>query len=133
VPDLQDMARLIPGRKSHVEPNPYEVGDFVFKFRPKKDEAFWESEWMRRHFSVRVGLDNVYRFTDIPVYADTHLIRAAYKGIWSAEDTFTVYFRAEGDTKRGQFQFEGDDVNCQLDSIPWGSVAWKGRLEKSLN
>ncbi len=134
VPDLPEMARLVSGRKCHAEPNPHGAGDFILRFGAKKDVAIRKYEWKGQTFLVKVGLDNVYRFTDTP-YSDILLIRAAYKGNWSAEDTFTMLYHFVGDTKRGQiqYQFEGDEVTCRATSAPYGSVEWKCRLEKTSN
>jgi CubicO group peptidase (beta-lactamase class C family) len=129
VPDLPDMARLISGRKYRREKNPYGLGDFTFVFGTKKDEALYEFEIWGVSFSASVGLDNVYRFTN------SKIGKIAIKGLWSAEDTITLYYHIVGGTGRGQaqFKFDGDNVNYQQDDIVWGSRSLKGRLKKSSN
>ena len=135
VPDLPDMARLISGRKCRVEKNPYGFGDFGFVFGINKDEALYEYEYEGIHYSVKVGLDNVYRFTDIRRFNKRLAVKMGVKGRWSAKDTFTLEWHFVGYTSKGQTQikFDGDKVYTQDDDIVWGSSSFKGQLEKPSN
>ena len=83
VPDLPDMARLISGHKCRVEKNPYGIGDRVFVFGTKKDEAPFEFEHEGVQYSTKVGLDNVYRFTDMRRFNEGLKTKYALKGLWT--------------------------------------------------
>lgn len=135
VPNLPDMARLISGRKCRIEKNPYGIGDRVFVFGTKKDEALYEWEHEGVQYSTKVGLDNVYRFTDMMRFNEGLETKFALKGLWSTEDTFTLYWHNVGDTSKGraQFKFDGDYVNAHIEDVVWGPIPFNGTLEKSSN
>lgn len=133
VTDFPDTARSVSGRKWQVESNPYGIGDSVLIFSEGEDEAHFEWENAGVKYSGKVGLDDAYRFTDMRRFSEGLESKMALKGVWSAEDTFTIYYHNVGFTSKGRSQvtFDGDLFNALTDDIVWGPMQTKGRLEKS--
>jgi len=125
VPELPAIALEISGETYSLHENRFNYDDFRFVFDPALDTAtFSYTAKVHDVASFRVGLDNVYRFTDTAIGPF-----AAY-GSWTAPDTFEVTYQHIGYSAPAQFAltFDQDAIEVREVSLT-GTYTYSGKAE----
>jgi CubicO group peptidase (beta-lactamase class C family) len=125
VPELPAIALEISGETYVLEANRWNYDNFQFVFGPALDYAeFSYTAKVHDAASLRVGLDNVYRFTD------TDIGPFAAVGTWTAPDTFELSCQHIGYSAPAQFilTFNQDDIDVTEVSLT-GSYTYSGQMQ----
>ena len=125
VPELPAIALEISGETYALETNRWNYDNFQFVFEPALDNAtFSYTAKVHDVASLRVGLDNVYRFTD------TDIGPFAAIGTWTAPDTFELSCQHIGYSAPAQFifTFNQDYIDVTEVSLT-GSYTYSGQMQ----
>jgi hypothetical protein len=98
VPALPPMAMGISGNTYLLEENNWNYDNFQLVFEPEADYATFSYTAKESDvISCRVGLDNVYRFTE------TDIGTFAAVGAWTSPDTFEISYQQIGYSNPGKW------------------------------
>jgi CubicO group peptidase (beta-lactamase class C family) len=128
VPDLPPLSQTISGVKYNIEPNDTGFGSIGFNFGLKNGAAIMEFILMDKQHSVEIGLDGVYRITELHEetvsfegdWLNEKFITVgstvACKGEWLNEDTFRFSFVNVGHTDgaSAEIKFIGDNAEISM-------------------
>jgi hypothetical protein len=124
VPPLPEIAREITGRAYTMDNNGLGLKSFSLSF--KEGAATIELHFQDRSARLAIGLDNVFRLTDLGGVGTL-----AERGAWVDGHTFQLDERFLGDASRRELQlaFEGDRVEVTAKGLDSGSLEiFQGRL-----
>lgn len=112
VPALPARAREISGRIWRFDPNPPALESFVLRFNPTA-EARLTLVTRAGRFDMPVGLDGVYRFSEVSPSGQA----AGLKGTWLSEREFVLRYDeiAGPNSFLLHLDFAGDDIRVRLD------------------
>ncbi len=111
VAPLPEMAREISGKTYVFDPNPSTLESVSFEFDDSSEAVFQFRPAGGLLYSVRVGLDGVYRFTPGP---DGRPV--AFRGGWLDAQTFFLEYDGitNNDHSLFQFRFDGEQVEVEV-------------------
>ena len=114
VPPLPEMALRVSGRAYTLDSNSLGWHQVSLVFRQGDDTAYFTVDGSGQ---VAVGLDNVFRVTEIPGLGPT-----AMRGQWENADTFVLEATSVGNPveSRLEFTFAEDAVNVTLKDMVFG-------------
>jgi CubicO group peptidase (beta-lactamase class C family) len=143
VPDLPPLSQTISGVKYNIEPNDTGFSSIRFNFSPRNSVAIMEFILMDKQHSVEIGLDGVYRITEL--HEETVAFEGdwlnesfiavgstiAFKGQWLNEDTFRFSFVNVGHTEgaSGEIKFIGNNADIRMIGPYGGRFKLKGVKE----
>lgn len=115
VPDLPPISQIISGVKYNIEPNEIGFENISFDFVLKDSVAIMEYSLKGKEYSVEVGLDGVYRTTELPEET------VAFKGDWLYDDTFMFSYINVGHTEGTSSEIKFTGENAEISTIgPYG-------------
>jgi len=114
-PLLPPITKRISGVRYNIESNSIGFTNFILDFGLKKNVAIMEYGLNERQNTVEIGLDGVYRITELPEE------KIALKGRWLNENTFKFSNINVGHTEgsRGEFNFIENRADISLTG-PYG-------------
>ena len=117
VPNLPEIAQEISGKTYVFDVNPMNFKSLSLDFGTKKDEALLTLFYQGRNFQVPVGLDSVYRLTNVEGYL------RAYRGFWENDNTFVIDYQVVDSSQRGKINvtFDGDKMTVVSREVVSGS------------
>ncbi len=143
VPDLPPLSQTISGVKYNIEPNDTGFSSISFNFGSKNSVAIMEFILKDKQHSVEIGLDGVYRITELNEetvsfegdWLNENFIAVgptvAFKGEWLTEDTFVFSFVNVGHTEgaSGDITFTGSNAKISMIGPYGGRFMLKGVRE----
>ena len=125
VPDLPPISQAISGVKYSIENNDIGFNNIRFNFGLKNDVAIMEYGLKGKQYSVEIGLDGVYRITELPEET------LAFKGLWLNEETFRFFYVNVGHTEgtSGEIKFMGENAEISIIRPHGGRLRLKGVRE----
>lgn len=117
VQELPPFSRIISGVKYRTEPNYIGFTNFTLNFGLEKNEAFMEYGLNKKQNTVKVGLDDVYRITELPEE------KVAFKGYWLNDNIFIFSYINVGHTEgsTGEITFTENSAEISLTG-PYGDL-----------
>ncbi len=117
VPELPLLSQIISGVKYKNESNDAGFTNFTLNFDVKKNVAIMEYGLNKNQKTVEIGLDDVYRITELPEK------KVAFKGKWLNEDTFkfSVIYIGHTEGSRGEIKFTENKADTTL-TDPYGRI-----------
>jgi hypothetical protein len=108
VPPLPMTAASISGKTFLLDPNPFYWQDMSFQFQTGSDEVILQ---MKDNPDLKIGLDNLYRFTSFPGRRPVGL-----RGSWKSADEFIVDYITLGDFLENSvsFRFKGNNLEISV-------------------
>ena len=126
VPPLPKIARRITGKTYDLDHNGFGLKAFSVSFG--EGEATLEIHRQEGSMTLPIGLDNVFRITDL-----AGIGTAAERGIWVDDRTFQLNGRFLGDSSRSELRltFEGDRVEVTAKGLDSGYLeTFQGRMAR---
>ena len=125
IPDFPPLSQVISGVKYNIETNDIGFNNISFNFVLKDSVAIMQYGLKDKQYSVEVGLDGIYRITELPGGT------VAFKGKWLTEDTFVFSFVNVGHTEdaRGDITFIGNNAKIFIIGPHGGRFRLKGVRE----
>jgi CubicO group peptidase (beta-lactamase class C family) len=117
VPSLTATALAVSGRKIIFHPNPLDYKFMALTFTSGSNQSIVELAYRNKHYTVSVGMDNVYRLTLVNDWW------RAYRGTWESKNTYALDYQVADYTERitKRLTFNGDTVQISLDFPVTGS------------
>ena len=114
---LPEMARRVSDRAYVFEDNALDFKRFSLAF--EEGEAWFKLSFRDKQIEVRVGLDGVFRRTQSAGYL------RAYKGAWTTDDTFFMFYKIVGYAENGSLEmdFDGDMATVRFHEVTTGRSA----------
>jgi hypothetical protein len=130
VPPLPAIAPSISGKTYTMKANAMGIQAFTLSFSEKAASQAWlKVVYDRGPVAWMIGLDDVYRFTDIDETTGYRPGTMAMKGAWVNDNTFNLYYMEDGYTGYFWFVFEGKGVKARFQG-PWGAKTIPGTLQE---
>jgi CubicO group peptidase (beta-lactamase class C family) len=125
IKELPPISQRISGVRYNIESNFIGFMNFTLNFGLKKNVAIMEYGINERQNTVEVGLDGVYRITELTEG------KVAFKGRWLNENTFKFSYINVGHTEgsRGEINFIENRVDISVTGPYGGRLSLKGTRE----
>jgi CubicO group peptidase (beta-lactamase class C family) len=116
---LTKTAGKINGRKYRLDKNPIGIESLMFDFNRRNTAAAMLEMVIGEHIlTTEIGLDNVYRISDISKVAPPHMktVHIGLKGFWQDESTFILNYQGieEPFPQTFHFHFEDDRITLEI-------------------
>jgi hypothetical protein len=116
---LTKTAGKINGRKYRLDKNPIGIESLMFDFNGRNTAAAMLEMVIGEHIlTTEIGLDNVYRISDISKVAPPHMktVHIGLKGFWQDESTFILNYQGieEPFPQTFHFHFEDDRITLEI-------------------
>jgi CubicO group peptidase (beta-lactamase class C family) len=130
VPALPLLAKHISGRTYALEANGLGFRAFTFRL-PEEPDSQVRLEIVYDHGAVEwtIGLDDLYRFTNLTEASGHGPGPMAAKGTWTNDKAFRLDFMEAGYTGTFYFIFEGTEVKVHFQG-PWETETFAGTLQE---